>query len=124
MFTATPSKISHSYFKNPVGELLAHPLGHYITVQYYTGPRQPADLVAFISQAGQMLERWGWDKLSSERGQMPQLSPAEEEWLTTFWYSHPQPYATVLYGALLLPHSLFVRLSWRAKAPVTVSPFR
>jgi hypothetical protein len=83
MFTPTPSKVSHSYFKNAVGELLAHPLGHYITVEYYTGPRQPADLIAFITQAGQMLARWGWDKLSSERGQMPPLSPIEEAWLGT-----------------------------------------
>jgi hypothetical protein len=126
MFTSTltPSKASHSYFKNAVGQLLAHPLGHYITVEYYAGPRQPADLLAFISQAGQMLARWGWDKISSERGQMPPLSPAEEEWLTTFWYSQPQPPATVLYGALLLPHDLFVRLSWRAKVPVASSPFK
>jgi len=126
MFTpaAAPFKISHNYFKNAVGQLLAHPLGHYITVEYYTGPRQPADLIAFISHAGQMLARWGWDKLSSERGQMPPLSPAEEEWLTAFWHSHPQPYATALYGALLLPHNLFVRLSWRSKAPVIASPFK
>jgi hypothetical protein len=121
MFTPTPSKVSHSYFKNAVGELLAHPLGHYITVEYYTGPRQPADLIAFITQAGQMLARWGWDKLSSERGQMPPLSPIEEAWLGTFWHSQPQPYATVLYGALLLPHDMFARLSWRSKAPVTIS---
>jgi hypothetical protein len=120
MFTTTtpPSKTSHSYFKNSVGQLLAHPLGHYITVEYYTGPRQPADLLAFIAHAGQMLARWGWDKLGNERGQMPPLSPEEEEWLTTFWHSQAQPPATVLYGALLLPHNLFVRLSWRAKVPV------
>jgi hypothetical protein len=114
MYTATPSTISHNYFKNTVGQLLAHPLGHYITVEYYDGPRQPADLLAFIAHAGQLLARWGWDKLSSERGQMPPLSPAEEERLTTLWHAQAQPPATVLYGALLLPHDLFVRLSWRA----------
>lgn len=124
MFTATPSKVSHNYFKNSVGQLLAHPQGLYISVEYYTGPRQPADLIAFISHAGQMLARWGWDKLSSERGEMPPLSPAEENWLTTFWQSRPQSHATVLYGALLLPHNLFARLSWRASAPAAVSPFR
>jgi hypothetical protein len=122
MFTSISSNISHHYFKNAVGQLLAHPLGHYITVEYYTGPRQPADLLAFISYAGQLLSRWGWDKLSSERGQMPPLSPAEEERLTTLWHSQKQPPATVLYGALLLPHDLFTRLSWRAKAPSAIRP--
>jgi hypothetical protein len=123
MYTATPSTISHNYFKNTVGQLLAHPLGHYITVEYYDGPRQPADLLAFIAHAGQLLARWGWDRLSSERGQMPSLSPAEEERLTTLWHAQAQPPATVLYGALLLPHDLFVRLSWRANTPSTISPF-
>jgi hypothetical protein len=122
MFTSTDSKISHNYFENTVGQLVAHPLGHYITVEYYTGPRQPADLLAFISYAGQLLSRWGWDKLSSERGQMPPLSPVEEEWLTTLWHAQAQPPATVLYGALLLPHNLFVRLSWRANLLATISP--
>ncbi|MGI4822472.1 MAG: hypothetical protein ACRYFV_14775 [Janthinobacterium lividum] len=122
MYTATPSTISHNYFKNTVGQLLAHPLGHYITVEYYNGPRQPADLLAFIAHAGQLLLRWGWDKLSSERGQMPPLSLVEEERLTTLWHAHAQPPATVLYGALLLPHDLFVRLSWRANTPSVISP--
>jgi hypothetical protein len=122
MYTSTPSTISHNYFKNTVGQLLAHPLGHYITVEYYDGPRQPADLLAFIAHAGQLLARWGWDRLSSERGQMPSLSPAEEERLTTLWHAQAQPPATVLYGALLLPHDLFVRLSWRANTPSVISP--
>lgn len=124
MFTTSPSNVSHAYFKNAVGELLAHPMGHYITVEYYTGPRQPADLLAFVAQAGQMLARWGWDKLSSERGQMPALSSVEEDWLVAFWHSQPQSYTTVLYGVLLLPHDLFARLSWRSRASVTASPFK
>ena len=97
-------------------------MGHYIAVEYYAGPRQPADLLAFLSHAGQLLARWGWDKLISEHGQMAPLSPAEAEWLTAFWHSQKQPQAAILYGALLLPHDMFVRLSWRAKVPVAVSP--
>jgi hypothetical protein len=126
VYTSTISapQATHSYFKNSVGHLLAHPLGHYIAVEYYAGPRQPADLLAFLSHAGQLLARWGWDKLISEHGQMAPLSPAEAEWLTAFWHSQKQPQAAILYGALLLPHDMFVRLSWRAKAPVAVSPFR
>lgn len=120
----TSTQASHSYFKNAVGHLLAHPLGHYVAVEYYAGPRQPTDLQEFLLHAGQLLARWGWDKLISERGQMPALTPVEEEWLTQFWHSPVQPHATILYGALLLPHDLFVRLSWRASGPVAISPFK
>lgn len=121
VFTPTAPTISHTYFKNSVGQLLAHPMGHYISVEYYAGPRQPADLLAFITQAGRMLARWGWDKLSSERGEMPALSLVEEERLIMLWHAQPQPHTTVLYGALLLPHPLFIRLSWRASAPSALS---
>jgi hypothetical protein len=51
--------MSRNHFENTVGQLVAHPLGYYITVEYYTGPRQPADLLAFISYAGQLLLRRG-----------------------------------------------------------------
>jgi hypothetical protein len=126
VFNSTSSHESHSYFKNAVGHLLAHPLGHYIAVEYYAGPRQPADLLAFLSHAGQLLARWGWDKLISEQGQMADLTSAEVEWLTTYWHTQPppQPHATIFYAALLLPHDMFVRLSWRARGPVAASPFK
>ena len=124
MFSSTSSQVSHSYFKNAVGHLFAHPLGHYIAVEYYPGPRQPADLLAFLSQAGQLLARWGWDKLTGQQGEMAPLTPVEVEWLTTFWCSQAPQHSAILYGALLLPHDVFAGLSWRARGPVAVSPFR
>jgi hypothetical protein len=123
VFNSTSSQASHSYFKNAVGHLLVHPLSHYIAVEYYAGPRQPADLLAFLAHAGQLLALWGWDKLISEHGQMA-LAPAEVEWLTNYWHTQPQPPATIFYGALLLPHDMFVRLSWRARVPMAASPFK
>jgi hypothetical protein len=115
---------SHSYFRNAVGHLLAHPLGHYIAVEYYSGPRQPTDIQAFLSHAGQLLARWGWDKLLSEQGQMAPLTSVEIEWLITCWRSQPQEHTAILYGALLLPHDVLARLSWRANKAIMASPFK
>lgn len=124
MFSATSSQVSHSYFKNAVGHLLAHPAGHYIAVEYYPGPRQLNDLQAFLSHAGQLLARWGWDKLLDQQGQMAPLTSVEVEWLTNFWRSQAQHRSEILYGALLLPHDVFAHLSWRANEPAAISPFR
>lgn len=121
--SASPEE-SHSYFENAVGHLLAHPLGHYIAVEYYAGPRQPADIQAFLSHAGQLLAHWGWDKLRSEQGQMAPLTAVEIKWLITCWRSQPQDHTAILYGALLLPHDTLVRLSWRANKSMMASPFR
>jgi hypothetical protein len=121
--SASPQE-SHSYFRNAVGHLQAHPLGHYIAVEYYAGPRQPADIEAFLSHTGQLLARWGWDKLLSEKGQMAPLTSVELEWLITFWRSQTQEHTAILYGALLLPHDALARLSWRANKSMMASPFK
>lgn len=121
--TFTSAQESHTYFKNSVGCLLAHPAGHYITVEYYPGPRQLSDLQAFLAHAGQLLARWGWDKLLGQQGQMAPLTQEEMNWLTQFWRSKAQTRSDILYGALLLPHDAFAHLSWRAKAPMASSPF-
>jgi hypothetical protein len=116
--------MSDTHFKNAVGQLHAHPLGHYIAVEYYAGPRQPADLQAFLAHAGRLLARWGWDKLLGQQGQMAPLTPVEIEGLLTCWRSQTQERAAILYGALLLPHDTFAYLSWRASTSVFVSSFR
>lgn len=121
---STPVQEAHSYFKNAVGHLLAHPSGHYIAIEYYAGPRQPADLQAFLSHAGRLLAHWGWDKLLSEHGQMAPLTSVELEWLITCWRSQTQEHTPILYGALLLPHDDLARLSWRASKSIMASSFR
>jgi hypothetical protein len=115
--TSTLFDECHSYFKNAVGHLLTHPLGDFIAVEYYSGPRQPADLQAFLLHAGRLLARWGWDKLLHQQGQMAPVTPAETDWLLTFWRSQVQDRSFILHGALLLPHDAFARLSWCSSRP-------
>ena len=112
------SVVPYTYFENPVGRLLEHPAGHYISVEYYQGPRQLSELQAFLAHAGQLLARWGWDKLLSPQGLMADLTPEEVEWIAEFWRTKAQQRTDMLYGALLLPHDVFAHLSYKGKQPV------
>jgi hypothetical protein len=103
----------YTYFENPVGRLLEHPAGHYIAVEYRTGPRQLSELQDFLMQAGQLLARRGWDKLLSHQGLMGAFTPEEVEWVTSYWHTNTQHQNAMLYGALLLPHEVFAHLSWK-----------
>jgi hypothetical protein len=113
VFNTTPSATPHTYFENSVGRLLEHPAGHYISVEYRTGPRQLSELQEFLSHAGQLLARRGWDKLLSHQGLMTAFSPEEIEWITGYWRTKAQQRTDMLYGALLLPHEVFAHLSWK-----------
>ena len=114
MFNSVATPAHDVCFENPVGRLLEHPAGHYIVVEYYTGPRQLSDLQAFLTQAGQLLARRGWDKLLGYQGLMSAFTPEEIEWAAMYWRTQtPQPLA-LLYGAQLLPHTVFSRLSWKS----------
>lgn len=104
----------YTYFENPVGRLLEHPAGEYISVEYYHGPRQLSELQAFLAHAGQLLARWGWDKLLSPQGLMATLTLEEVEWISKFWRTKTQQRTDMLYGALLLPHDVFAHLSYKA----------
>ncbi|RZJ95501.1 MAG: hypothetical protein EOO60_00145 [Hymenobacter sp.] len=119
MFNTTSSATLHTYFENSVGRLLEHPAGHYISVEYGTGPRQLSDLHAFLSHAGQLLARRGWDKLLGHQGLMTPFTPEETEWITGYWRTKAQQRTDMLYGALLLPHEVFARLSWKGGYPTT-----
>lgn len=120
MFNTTPSATLHTYFENSVGRLLEHPAGHYISVEYRTGPRQLSELQAFLSHAGQLLARRGWDKLLSHQGLMTPFTPEEIEWITGYWRTKAQQRTDMLYGALLLPHEVFARLSWKGGRSTTL----
>ena len=101
-----------TYFENPAGRLLEHSVGDYIVVEYGTGPRQLTELQAFLTQAGQLLARRGWDKLRCSQGLMSAFTPEETEWVT-HWFTKGTQRKAMLYGALLLPHEVFAHLSWR-----------
>lgn len=121
MFNTT-AVTPHTYFENSVGRLLEHPAGHYISVEYRTGPRKLSELQAFLSHAGQLLARRGWDKLLSHQGLMTPFTPEEIEWITGFWRTKAQQRTDMLYGALLLPHDVFARLSWKGGSLSATAP--
>jgi hypothetical protein len=124
VFSFTSFQESHSYFKNEVGHLLAHPLGDYVAADYYAGPRQPADSLRFLSHAGQLLARWGWEKLFHQRGEMAPVTPAEIAWVRACWDSPAQERTLILYGALLLPHDAFASLCWRGGKSGVIRPLQ
>jgi hypothetical protein len=99
------------YFENPVGRLLEQPVGQYVVVEYRPGPRKLNELQAFLTHAGQLLSRQGWHKLLGDQRLMSPFTPEEVQWVTEFWLSTAQWRTTVLYGAVLLPHDVFARLS-------------
>ena len=123
MINTTTLPAHHVYFENPIGRLLEHPTGLYTSIEYYQGPRQFNDLLAFLTHAGQLLARWGWDTLVgySQRAMLPELTAEEANSLATHWRMEAPHSLALLYGAQLLPHEVFARLSWMATTPVTNS---
>lgn len=111
---STSLPATHIYFENTVGRLLVHPAGHYTAIEYCAGPRQPKELHTFLIEAGNMLARWGWDKLLATNVMMPDFTPEETEGLRTYWRTNASQHPGRLYGALLLPHAVFSYLSWKA----------
>lgn len=99
------------YFENPVGRLLEQPAGQYVVVQYHAGPRKLHELQAFLTHAGQLLSRQGWHKMLGDQRLMSPFTPEESKWVTEHWLSAAQHRTNVLYGAVLLPHDVFARLS-------------
>jgi hypothetical protein len=102
----------HTYFENAVGRLLEHPVERYITVEYHTGPRQLGELQAFLSHAGRLLAQHGWDQLRSAKGMMAAFTADELVWIIDYWSTKTHR-STDLYSAMLLPHDVFARLSWK-----------
>jgi hypothetical protein len=111
MINSMPT-VLHTYFENAVGRLLEHPVEQYISVEYYTGPRQLDELQSFLNQAGQLLAQRGWDKLRSNKGMMAAFTAEELAWIIEYW-SKKTYLPTDLYAAMLLPHDVFARLSWK-----------
>jgi hypothetical protein len=99
------------YFENPVGRLLEQPLGNYIVVEYRAGARKFSEFQAFLTHAGQLLNRQGWHKMLGDQRLMAPFTPEEIEWLTDFWLTSAQRRTNTLYGAVLLPNDVFARLS-------------
>jgi hypothetical protein len=110
----------HTYFENPVGRVLEHPIEHYIHVEYHTGPRQIGELQAFLNHAGELLAQRGWDKLTHHEGRMAALTSDEVRMIAEYWSTQKHS-PTDLYGAMLLPHEVFAQLSWKGSG-LTMPP--
>jgi hypothetical protein len=120
MINSIPSLL-HTYFENAVGRLLEHPVEQYISVEYHTGPRQLGELQSFLNQAGQLLAQHGWDKLRSDKGMMAAFTAEELSWIIEYW-STKKHRPTYLYSAMLLPHDVFARLSWKGTNSIIQLP--
>lgn len=106
-----PSTTLRVHYESAVGRLLEQPAGEYIVVEYSAGPRKISDLQAFLHYAGLLLERRGWHKLLGDQRLMSPFTPEESKWITSHWLSRDQQRNSALYGAVLLPHDVFARLS-------------
>ncbi len=113
MNTSTYKPASHVHFENAVGRQLVHPAGHYVAIEYNTGPRQASEVHAFLLEAGNLLIRWGWDKVMTVYRPMPDFTLEEVEHLCAYWHANVPKQHTILFGALLLPHAVFDCLSWK-----------
>jgi hypothetical protein len=98
------------YFENSVGRVLENPKG-YLVVEYHPGPRKFSDLQALLTHAGQALTRHGWHKLLGDQRLLAPFTPEESKWITEHWLTAAQLRTNTVYGAVLLPHDVFARLS-------------
>jgi hypothetical protein len=98
------------YFENAVGRLLENPRG-YLVVEYKPGSRKLSELQAFLHHASQALARNAWNKLLGDQRLMAPFTPEESQWITEYWLSAAQLRTDTVYGAVLLPHDVFARLS-------------
>lgn len=116
MINATTQPTPHLYFENSVGRLFVHPAATYTRLEYVSGPRHFHELLDFLTKAGRVLAQWGWDTLLSS-GQplmVPAITAEESDLLARYWQTQAPHSLELLYGAQLLPHAVFVRLSWAA----------
>lgn len=98
------------YFENAAGRLLEHP-GQFVVFQYHPGPRQFTDLQALLTHTGILLRRNNWHKLLGDQRLMAPFTEQESKWIVEFWLAGPQQQQGKLYGAILLAHDVFARLS-------------
>jgi hypothetical protein len=84
-------------------------------VEYHAGPRHLSDLQDFLLHAGQLVARWGWDKLLGYQDLMQSFTPEEMDSVVAQWNNWAPHSMALLYGAQLLPHEVFARLSWKSQ---------
>ncbi len=98
------------YFENAAGRLLEHP-DQYVIFQYHPGKRKFTDLQALLTHTGILLRRNNWHKLLGDQRLMVPFTEEESKWIVEYWLTGPQQRAGGLYGAILVAHDVFARLS-------------
>jgi hypothetical protein len=98
------------YFENAAGRLLEHP-NQYVIFQYHPGKREFTDLQALLTHTGILLRRNKWHKVLGDQRQMAPFTEQESKWIVEFWLDGGRQQQEGLYGAILLAHDVFARLS-------------
>ncbi|MBC6989565.1 MULTISPECIES: hypothetical protein [Hymenobacter] len=98
------------YFANSVGSITEHPDG-YAIVRYNAGPRQLDHLQAFLAHASQLLRSRNWHKMLGDQRLMSPYTPEEQAWIVDYWLMRQQTEGRAVYGAVVVPHDVFARLS-------------
>jgi hypothetical protein len=98
------------YFENPVGRVLEHPDG-YVIFQYHAGKRQLSELQALLTHTRNLLVRNNWYRLLGDQRLMAPFTEEESAWIVDYWLDRSRQGPHGLYGAVLLAHDVFARLS-------------
>ncbi|QNH61286.1 hypothetical protein [Hymenobacter sediminicola] len=98
------------YFENPVGQLWEDSNG-YAIVQYHAGKRKLEELQAFLNHAARLLHSRGWHKLLGDQRVMSAFTEEERVWITDNWLNTAASEGKSFYGAVLIAHDVFARLS-------------
>jgi hypothetical protein len=98
------------YFENPAGRLLEHAEG-YVVFQYHPGKRRFSDLQALLTHTRNLLERNQWHRLLGDQRLMSPFTEEESSWIVNYWLDATRQRPGGLYGAIILAHDVFARLS-------------
>ena len=98
------------YFENSIGRIWEEPEG-YLRLEYCTGPRETAQFRALLTHVAQALSWRRWEKLLIDQRLMVPFAPSEQQWMVTEWLPHAVNESGYRYGAILMAHDVFARLS-------------
>lgn len=105
-----PAATPKIYFENPAGRVLEHPDG-YVIFQYHAGPRKFYHLQALLTHTRNLMERNGWNRLLGDQRLMASFTEEESAWIVEYWLDSSRHGPDGIYGAVLLAHDVFARLS-------------
>ncbi|SFQ79157.1 hypothetical protein [Hymenobacter arizonensis] len=105
-----PLRTPQLHFENAVGRLLEHPDG-YAVFAYKPGKRRLADLQALLTRTRTLLERQQWHRMLGDQRLMAPFTAEESAWIVDYWLDAAYQRPGGLYGAVVLAHDVFARLS-------------